>query len=89
MKRRELKKRINYLCGDLIAECITIYKWGAKEVSKEKVENIMKNILLMQKDLVERLSHVEPGSEKVFFKKLKNDMIDMTNEIIDQIKALA
>lgn len=88
MKRRDLKKRINYLCGELFAECITILNYGSKDVSTDNVEDVMKNILLMQKDLIERLSHIEPGSEKIFFKKLKEDMTFKTDEIVEQIKSL-
>ena len=63
MKRKDLKKHINYLCGVL-------------------------GIAKMQNDWICRLSHVEPGSKKLFFKKLKEDMQKRTDEIIDQIQNL-
>ena len=87
MKRRELKKTINYLSSELLAECIAQLNYN-KNVAKADVENIMLNILSMQNDLVRRLSHVEPGSQKLFFSKLKKDMIAHADEIIDHIKAL-
>lgn len=88
MKRRELKKSINYLCGELMAECICIERFAPKGTDKEKVDAVMKNILHMQADLIERLSHVEPGSKKLFFKKLKEDTRTKTEEIVEQLKAL-
>lgn len=88
MKRRELKKTINGLCGELMAECLAILSYH-KGKNKEDVENTIKSILQMQNDLINRLSHVEPGSEKLFFRKLKKDMISATDEIVEIIMSLA
>ena len=48
----------------------------------------MLGVLKMQNDWICRLSHVEPGSKKLFFKKLKDDMQKRTDEIVDQIQNL-
>ena len=87
MKRKDLKKHINYLCGELLAECMAAYGFTKKD-NKQDVENVMMSIAKMQNDWICRLSHVEPGSTKLFFKKLKEDMQNRTNEIIDQIQSL-
>jgi hypothetical protein len=55
---------------------------------KQDVENVMLGIAKMQNDWICRLSHVEPGSRKLFFKKLREDMQKRTDEIIDQIQNL-
>jgi len=47
------------------------------------------NILQMQNEMLMRLSHVEPGSTKLFFKKMKDDIASRTEEIVAQIKELA
>ena len=88
MKRRELKKNINFLCGELLAESVALLHYK-KEVNSNDVDNIMLCILNMQNDLIARLSHVEPGSKRAFFKKLRQDMIDSTDSIVAQIKELA
>ena len=88
MKRREIKKDINSLCGDLFAECIALLQYEKKLDTKD-VENVMLTILEMQNDMVSRLSHVEPGSTKLFFKKMRQDLIARTEDIVEQIKALA
>ena len=31
MKRKDLKKRINYLCGELLAECIAMAQYHKKD----------------------------------------------------------
>ena len=69
MKRREIKKDINSLCGDLFAECVALLQYK-KETNKKDVENVMLTILQMQNEMITRLSHVEPGSTKLFFKKM-------------------
>lgn len=88
MNRRKLKKSINYLCGELFAECVALLQYR-NEIAREDVDNLMKSILLMQNDLICRCSHVEPGSTKLYFKKLRETMIRTTDEIVEQIKALA
>lgn len=87
MNRRKLKKSINYLCGELFAECVALLHYH--QIAREDIDNLMKSILLMQDDLICRCSHVEPGSTKLYFKKLRETMINTTDEIVDQIKALA
>lgn len=87
MKRKDLKKHISYLCGELLAECIAAAQYGKKE-NKQDVENVMLSILNMQDDWICRVSHVEPGSTKLFFKKLKEDMQKRTDEIVEQIQNL-
>ena len=88
MKRREIKKDINALCADLFAECVALLHYKNKPEIKD-VENVMLTILKMQDDMISRLSHVEPGSTKLFFKKLREDLLTRTEEIVEQIKALA
>ena len=87
MKRKEFKKRISLLCGELMAECIAAAQFGNK-ASPEDVENVALSIITMQDDLICRLSHVEPGSTKLFFKKLREDMQKRTEEIVGQIQNL-
>ena len=87
MKRKDLKKHINYLCGELLAECMAATNYSKKD-NKQDVENVMLSIMKMQNDLICRLSHVEPGSTALFFKKLREDMQKRTDEIIDQIQNL-
>ena len=88
MKRREIKKDINSLCGDLFAECVALLQYK-KDIDKKDVENVMLTILQMQNDMISRLSHVEPGSTRLFFKKMREDLLARTGDIVEQIKALA
>ncbi len=87
MNRRNLKKNINFLAGELAAECIAHVNYGQSS-NLEDVDNVLKSILLFQNEMLNRLSHVEPGNPKLFFKKLHEDMITGTDQIVEQIKAL-
>lgn len=88
MKRRELKKRISILCGELFTECVSILS-TKKDANQEAIEGVMVDIFQMQNEMVTRLSHVEPGSTKMFFAKLRDDLSAQTDAIIDKIKELA
>lgn len=86
--KRDLKKRINNLCGDLFAECVACVHYA--KVNRDDADAVMMNILNMQDDILCRVSHIEPGlSTKVFFKKLNDDLSSNTQSIIEQIEALA
>jgi len=86
--KRQLKKRINNLCGDLFAECIACVYYA--KVNREDADNVMISILNMQDDILCRISHVEPGlPTKVFFKKLNEDLNHATEAIVSQIESLA
>ena len=86
--RRQLKKGINFLCGELFAECVAITHYQ-KPTLQQDVDNVMTNILKLQDDMLNRVSHPEPGvSQKAFFKKLRTDMSAQTEEIVAQINTL-
>lgn len=86
MNKRKLKKGVNYICTELFAECIALVQY--ENISNEAVSNVMESILMMQADIISRISHIEPGKTKQFFKKLHEDLANKTNEIVDDIQAL-
>lgn len=86
MKRRELKKSINYLCGELLAECFARVQFD--NAPEANARAVMESILMMQTDLISRISHVEPGNTRMFFKKLCQDLSDQCDEIINDINSL-
>lgn len=86
MKRRELKKSVNYLCGELLAECFARVQFD--NVPEANARAVMESILIMQADIVSRISHVQPGNTRMFFKKLRQDLTDRCEEIIADINTL-
>lgn len=87
-KRKDLKKGINYLCGELFAECVAIMHYE-KPVQQKDVDALMTQILNLQDNMLSRVGHVEPGmTAKSYFKKLRTDVVNGADEISEQIKAL-
>lgn len=85
--RRELKKNVNYIAGELFMECLvnSLYVPGT---DKAKADKLMTEVLEMQDEFVSRISHTEPGNVKGFYKKFREDFNKKVNEIIDGIGKL-
>lgn len=87
-KRRDLKKAINFLCGELFAECVAVMHYQ-KPTPQTDIDQVMTSILRLQDDMLNRVSHVEPGMKaREYFRKLRTDMVTRTDEIVEHIKAL-
>lgn len=85
--RKELKKNVNYIVGELFSECLvnSMFIPGA---DKAKADELMVQILSVQDEFISRISHTEPGNVKGFYKKFRKDFNDKVNEIIDAIAKL-
>lgn len=87
-KRRELKRSINYICGDLLAEAVAASLYNNKG-SEAAAENLFAAIIIMRNDFVSRVSHVEPGmTPRKYFKALVEDFNAQASDIIDKISNL-
>lgn len=86
--KRQLKRGINTLCNELLAETVAITLCG-KTFAQEDIDKILVNILKLQDDMLNRVSHPEPGlPQKAYFKNLQTDMATGVESIAEQIKAL-
>ena len=86
-KRRELKKNVNYIAGELFSECL-INSMFVPGTDKAKADERRAEILNMQDEFISRISHTEPGNVKGFYKKFRVDFNAKVNEIIDAIAKL-
>ncbi len=87
--KRTIKKQINLLCGNLLVECVATAHYK-ENIPQEDVDNIMISILRLQDDMICRVSHIEPGIKaSVFFKKLRKDLTERAEEIMNQLYAIA
>ncbi len=85
--KRNLKKGINFICDNLVAECFAIAIYNSNNAKTEMVDDTIASILQMHRDYINRISHPEPGMpQKTYFKVLKTDFIQSVNEVIDNIK---
>ncbi len=85
--RRELKKNVNYIAGELFAECV-VCSLLIPGTDKQKADDVMAKILKMQDEFISRISHTEPGNVKGFYKKFRSDFNSNVVEIIDEIEKL-
>lgn len=87
-KRKELKKYVNDVAGNLFADCLAT-KLYVKSVNPILADEILDNILKFREEFVCRISHTEPGNVKGFYRKFKEDFNANAKEIVDAIDRLA
>ena len=85
--RRQLKKNVNYIAGELFAECL-INTMAVPGIDAEKADKVLADILIMQDDFVSRISHTEPGNVKAFYRNFRESFNEKVNAIIDDIEKL-
>lgn len=85
--RRNLKKHVNYIAGELFAECLvnSLYVPGT---DKAEADKLMGEVLELQHEFISRISHTEPGNVKRFYSKFRTDFNKQVESIIDRITAL-
>lgn len=75
--RRRLKKEINNICSDLMLAIVL----QDKPQSTEKLESIVEEILALNVEFVKRISHTEPGSVRLFYAKLRQELSEKVQNI--------
>lgn len=85
--RRLLKKNVNYITEELTAECI-INSLCIRGIDQKKNDELIFEILKVQKEFISRISHTEPGNVKGFYKKFRSDFNAKVEEIIDAMGKL-
>ena len=71
--RRNLKKNINYISSELLAECITLSLYK-KDVKQEDVDSILAKILALRDEFV-----------KKFYAQLQKEFNEQVKDIINAI----
>ena len=85
--RRNLKKGVNYISNLLIGMCI--YEGAmADEAKRESLKPILLKAVNLQKDIVSRISHTEPGNTKGFYKKLREDFNKGVTELFQELESV-
>lgn len=81
--RKQLKKSIKIVTGELLADCVALNLCGQGD--SEQLKALMAEVLAIHNDFVARLSHVEKGSERLFFKKLREEFTEKINDLSERI----
>ena len=85
--RRNLKKDINYIIGDIFTEC-HIYKKLVTGTDKEAADALIVDLLRIDNDFNARISHTEPGNAKEYYRTLIKDFQKQISEVIDKLAKL-
>jgi len=85
--KKNLKKDINYLTFDLLAECFT-YESFHKDIKPELIDEVAKSILDNRNDLINRINHLDakgdPKLVKETFLKIRKDF-EKSVEALDKL----
>lgn len=81
--RRQLKKSIKNICGELFTDCVALSM--CQQADKETLEKLMVEVLELNDEYVSRISHTEPGAVREFYRKLKAEFTEKVNEISERI----
>lgn len=77
--RRDLKKQISYIAGDLFLASLI------EGVNREAVLEATHNVL----ELIPRISHTQPGNVKGYYKKLREDLNKEIQLVAEEINKIA
>ena len=73
--RRNLKKQISYIAGDLFLASLV------EGVNREAIVEATHNVL----NLIPRISHTQPGNVKGYYKKLREDLNKEIQVVADEL----
>ena len=86
--RRNLKKNVNYI-SDLVAGLCIVEGLNAKDENREELSNLFLQAINLRQDIISRISHTEPGSVKLFYKKLRTDFNTEVDNVFKKLEELA
>lgn len=81
--RRSLKKDINYTSEITLGLCIMAFI--KKKDEKEKIEQLILQVTDLRLEMLKRINHTEPGSVKLFYKKLREEFANNVEAICNQL----
>jgi hypothetical protein len=85
--RKSLKKDINSITGDLVTECM-IYQDIAPNADIKTAQDIIKELLAINQDFINRISHTEKGKAKAYYNSLFTSFNENIVGIIEKIAKL-
>jgi hypothetical protein len=85
---RRLKKDINVMTYDLLTRCFAV-KRNKESLASERFDDVIKKIVLLRNDLINRTNHPETDGEnpsiKTHYLKIKEDLYELT-QVIDELE---
>jgi hypothetical protein len=85
--KRDLKKDINYVLGDII-EAVYIWELANAEKPTKESEAIIDEAILTFDELITRVNDRSAEDQKAHFKAINNDLESKGKSLIDKINKL-
>ena len=85
--RRNLKKEVNYVIGDIFTECL-IYKELIPGTDKSAADDIMIELLKIDTEFITRISHTQPGEARQYYRTYCNDFNEALKGIAAKLNSL-
>ncbi|MBO4499879.1 MAG: hypothetical protein J5732_06455 [Bacteroidaceae bacterium] len=85
--RKQLKKNIDCIIGELVSECFIRYQYSPG-IDKEKVLELINELLETDAEFVKRINHTEPGNAAKYYKTLYSDFNKNIDDIVRKIEGL-
>ena len=85
--RRDLKRDISYVIGDIFTECL-IYKELVPGTDKAAAEKLIVDLLRIDNEFTTRISHTEPSNANGYYRALVKDFQKEISAVIDKLTKL-
>ena len=85
--KRDLKKDINYVLGDII-EAVDIWELTNPEKDTKKSQKIIDEVFDVFDELIAKVNDRSVENKKAHFKAINQELEDRGRKLIDQINAL-
>ena len=85
--RRNLKRDINYVIGDIFTECL-LYKELIPGTDRQAADELIVDLLRIDNDFIARISHTEPGKAKDYYRALIKDFQKQISDVIGKLTKL-
>ena len=85
--KRDLKKDINYVLGDII-EAVYVWEYSNSDKDTKKSEAIIDEAIATFDALIEKVNDKKVENKKAHFKGIKDELEAKGRELIDKINKL-
>jgi len=88
--RKDLKKDIDYLVYELIADCYS-YIYDNPDMDLSGFEVVINEAIQLKEDLVSRINQYNPaesGKSKRYFRSVRHDMVNGLKEAYEKLDAI-
>lgn len=83
-----MKKTVNYITEVAAGLCL-VESANATVEKREAYSQLFLQIINLRNDIISRISHTEPGSVKLFYKKLRTDFNTEVDNVFKKLEELA